>query len=229
VEARVVKRSRAVTEEEAQAGLKNIEVTMTQEKETVRITARRLRERWVDLERVAALVRVPAGAVLDLGTGNGPVNLTGGTGGVKVRTSNGPIQVKDSKGTLRLTTTNGPIVVTGAKGVAELKTSNGRIDLQAEQAVVTAHSSNGAISFGGSLAGGAHSFSSNNGRITLTLPADARFRVDAATGNGTVRNEFPAKVTAGTRRRLQATVGERPAATVKLQTGNGSIDIRKKQ
>jgi RNA polymerase sigma factor (sigma-70 family) len=228
VEARLTKRSQATTEEEAAEGLKNIEVQMTQEKGAVRITARRLRERRDSHEEVAAELRVPPGAVLDLRTSNGSVRLTGGTGAVKAQTSNGAIRAEGGKGALRLTTRNGAIAVTGATGVVELKTNNGRIDLQAENAVVKAETSNGAIAFRGSLAGGEHTFSTRNGAVTVTLPAGAKFRVDAATHLGTVKNEFTAAAAKPGRRQV-ATVGEKPTATLKLHTSNGSIEIRKQK
>jgi hypothetical protein len=228
VEARLTKRSQAHTEEEAREGLKNIDVQMTQEKGTVRITARRLQEKRVIQGEVAAQLRVPPGAVLDLRTSNGPVKVTGGTGDVKVLTSNGPIRVEGRKGALRLTTRNGPIVVDGATGVAELKTNNGRIDLQAEKAAVKAETSNGAIAFSGSLAGGEHTFSTSNGPITVALPAGAQFRVDATTTHGAIKSEF-ISATVQTGRHVVVTVGEKPTATLKLHTSNGPIEIRKQK
>ncbi len=228
VEARLTKRSRAETEDEAVEGLKNVEVEMTQEKGAVRITARRLREKRDSQEEVAAELRVPAGAVLDLRTSNGPVRLTGTAGAVKVQTSNGAIRTEGGKGPLRLTTRNGAIAVRGATGLVELKTSNGRLDIQADKAVVKAETSNGAIAFRGSLADGSHSLSTNNGAITVTLPAAAQFRVEATTSLGTVKSEF-AGAAAKPGRRLLATVGEKPTATLKLHTSNGSIEIRKQK
>jgi DUF4097 and DUF4098 domain-containing protein YvlB len=226
VEARLTKRSRAGTEEAAREGLENIDVQMAQEKGAVRISARRLRQKQDSHEEVAAELRVPPGAVLDLRTNNGSVRLTGAMGAVKAQTSNGAIRAEGSKAALRLTTRNGAITVTGATGVVELKTSNGRIDLQAEKAVVKAETNNGTIAFRGSLADGEHTFSTRNGPITVTLPAGARFRVDATTHLGTVKSEF-AGAAAKPGRHLVETVGEKPTATLKLHTNNGSIEIRK--
>src|SRR5262249_48604123 len=141
-------------------------------------------------EGVSAVVHVPPGALLDLRTDNGAVQLTAGTGEVRVRTSNGAIRVKDSKGSLRLTTANGAIAVTGARGPVDLKTLNGSITLQGEKVVVKAHTSNSGIRFTGVLADGKHSFSTNNGTIVLTLPANAKFQMDAETTNGTIVNDF---------------------------------------
>jgi RNA polymerase sigma factor (sigma-70 family) len=231
VDARLTKQSRAATEEEAKEALKNIEIDMKQDKDTIKITARRLQEKdRTSQESVSAEVRVPAGAVLDLRTNNGGVEVTGGTGNVAVKTSNGSIQVKDAKGSMRLTTQNGSIVATGVTGLAELTTSNGQIDLRAEKAVVTAHTSNGEVRFSGTLADGKHSLTTSNGRVQLTLPAGARFKVDARTSLGGIENDFGPGASARVgRAHLQTSVGDDPKSTITLETSNGGIEIRKKK
>src|SRR5262249_3837078 len=71
VDARVTKGSQHETKEQAQDGLKNIDVTMTQDRDSVVITARRLQEvKWPAEQSASALLRVPPGAVLDLRTSN---------------------------------------------------------------------------------------------------------------------------------------------------------------
>jgi RNA polymerase sigma factor (sigma-70 family) len=232
VDARLTKQSQAATQEQARQALKNIEVKWTQDRDTIRIIARRLKEEKQDnQESVSAVVHVPPGALLDLRTDNGAVQLSAGTGEVRVRTSNGAIRVKDSKGSLRLTTANGAIAVTGARGPMDLKTQNGSITLQGEKVVVKAHTSNSGIRFTGVLADGKHSFSTNNGSIVLTLPANAKFQMDAETTNGTIVNDFSsANVRAHPgHARVQDTVGDNPAVAVQLHTQNGSIQVRKKK
>jgi RNA polymerase sigma factor (sigma-70 family) len=231
VKAQVTKEVQDETEEKAKAGLKNIDVKMTQDKDTIQITASHPQTQlWRRQASASAEVHVPAGSVLDLHTSNGQVKITGGTGKVTVHTSNGAIKVKDNKGALHLATTNGAINIAGATGSIELETTNGPIDLQAEKAVVKAHGTNGAINFSGTLADGPHSFATNNGRILLTLPPDAQFKVDAATSNGAITSDFTAAASARSdKKHLLATVGENPTATIKLRTSNGAIEIRKKK
>ncbi len=233
VNARVVKTGHGDTKEQAEAGLKNVEVTMEQDKDAVRIAARRLEEKQDQphQEGVSTAVHVPPGAILKLKTSNGGVKLTGGTGKVQVATSNGGIQAKDCKGHLHLTTGNGPIVVSGATGPVELTTTNGAINLQAENAVVTAHTSNSPIRFQGSLADGKHAFTTSNGPIALTLPAEAKFRASAMTSHGSVVNEFApgSGGPSGGSVVAQAVVGDSPAVALTLQTSNGPITIRKKK
>jgi hypothetical protein len=84
------------------------------------------------------------------------------------------------------------------------------------------------------LAEGEHLFHTLNGSITLTLPADARFRVDAQSGLGKVASQFVVTgMTAKKRDFLQDTlrgsVGDNPATGINLRTGIGSIEIQKEK
>jgi RNA polymerase sigma factor (sigma-70 family) len=236
VTARVTKRSEAGTEDEAKEALKAIDLKLTQDQDqkqdVVRITAKQPNAEDHRRTHVGAdaEVHVPPGAVLNLQTSNGAVNLTGGTGAVTIDTSNGAIVVKDGKGTLQLNTSNGAITVTGATGKIDLKTSNGPIDLMAEKAAVKARTSNGGVAFAGTLTDGPHLLTSTNGSIRLTLPADAQFKVAAMTSHGKVVNEFGPEPsgTAG-RTMLNVTVGKDPKVEIGAQTSNGGIEIRKKK
>jgi RNA polymerase sigma factor (sigma-70 family) len=234
VTARMTKRTEAASEDEAKQALKDIDLKLTQDKDkpdAVRITAKYPDEnRQGHQVGVDAEIRVPAGAVLELRTSNGAVNLTGGTGGVVVNTSNGAIVAKDGKGRLQLNTSNGAITVTGATGKIDLKTSNGPIELKAEKAAVSARTSNGGVTFAGTLADGPHMLTTTNGPVRLTLPADARFKIAAMTSYGQVANEFGVELsgTAG-RTLLNATVGKDPKVEIGVQTSNAGVEIRKKK
>jgi DUF4097 and DUF4098 domain-containing protein YvlB len=229
VDARLTKQSQAETKELADEGLQNIRLDLAQEKDTVRVIATRIREDVKNRsEGVDAVVKVPPGSVLDLKTSNGSVKLTGGTGKVAVQTSNGSVHVVGATGELRLVSSNGPIAVTGARGKVDAKTSNGSIDLDVDRGVVMAHTSNGQVRVRGTLADGAHSVTTSNGRIAITLPTDARFKFDASTVNGGIANDFspaPKSKPAGTSQR--GTVGDNPAVSLTLRTTNGGIQILK--
>jgi DUF4097 and DUF4098 domain-containing protein YvlB len=228
VKAEVTKRCTGSTEEAAKENLEKIEVKMSQEGDTLRITAR-LRDRQAfNNAGASAVVYVPAGASLELHSSNGKVGVTGVTGSQTISTSNGPIQVKGSKGQLGLTTSNGPITVDGGTGPIQLESSNSPIALTAENAVVTAQTSNGGIRFQGSLAEGKHAFESSNGSISLTLPPEAHFHLDAATSNGSITSAFA--LTEGGRSgksHLRGSVGTNPTMSLKLETSNGSITLHK--
>ncbi len=213
VKADVTKRGAGSTQAAAQDDLKNIQVSMTQDSNTIRIIARRTNQAInIGNSGARANVQVPAGAVLDLRTSNGRLDVNGATGDVTARTSNGRIQITDSTGRL------------------ELDTSNGSIEVESDSAVVSAQTSNGQIVFTGALAQGNHSFRSSNGRITLTLPASASFRVNADTSNGRVTSDFFVKQSGGSdEKRLSGTVGENPTSSIEAHTSNSNIEIRQGQ
>jgi RNA polymerase sigma factor (sigma-70 family) len=230
VAAKVIKNTTAGTPEEAQEELKKVEVTMQQDGDTVTITARRVEDQKPQVNRGASVeLQVPAGAVLALETSNGGVTVTGATGDVTAHSSNGGIQVKGSKGKLQLTTNNGGIRAEGG-GRLDLKTTNGALVIRTENAVVAAHTSNGSIQLTGRLAQGNHSLATSNGSITLTLPADAQFRLDAGTSRGAVSSAFSwsQKETTG-KTSLRGTVGADPSVAIKLRTSNGSIALRRQE
>ena len=67
---------------------------------------------------------------------------------------------------------------------------------------------------------------SQNGGITLVMAEGCAGRVDAATGRGVVRSDFPVDCVGGvqTRRRLQGTIGSGPTE-LKMITLNGNLWI----
>jgi hypothetical protein len=204
------KRGAGFTRAEAEDDLKNVLVTMTQEGDTLRIRAERTDAPFVTGNTGASfVVSVPTGAALELRTSNGQITTFDVTGDVFAQTSNGEIDVR------------------GGAGRLDLGTSNGRIEIEARDARVDAGTSNGRISFRGSLAEGDHRFDTSNGSIDITLPSDARFRIDASTSNGDVSTEFPVTVSGSLDdNELRGTVGENPSVSIIATSSNGSIDIR---
>ena len=209
--AEVTKRGAGFSQAAAKDDLKNVEVTITQEDDTVRIIARRTGGPVLMGNSGASIeLTVPAGASLDLQTSNGHIRSNGVTGDISMDTSNGELEVD------------------GGGGRLDLATSNGRIDVEARDAIVDAHTSNGQIGFRGSLAGGSHGFRTSNGRIVITLPAESQFRIDASTSNGDVSTEFPVSRSGSSRdEELHGVVGENPDVSITATTSNGDIDIRK--
>src|SRR5262249_26641995 len=206
---RVTKQGSGDTAEAAEAALKNIELDLAQEGDTVRVRAGLLDKEKQTNSEASAELRVPPAAVLELRTSNGAVTLQGGSGKADVQTSNGLIQAKGRTGSLHLVTSNGAITV------------------QAEKAQVTAQTSNGSVQFGGTLAKGEHSLQTSNGNVLLALPAEAQFRFDAETSLGRIANEFSHERPQGrTGDHLTGSVGQNPSTSIRLRTSNGNIVLR---
>lgn len=224
----VIKRGGGGSQREAEDDLKNVEVTLTQDGETIRVVARRSDQR-IDIGNsgASAKLRVPAGAILDLRSSNGAIVSAGPIGDLKAQTSNGPIDVRSANGQLDLNTSNGGITINGGRGLLNLETSNGRIDITADNVVVLGRTSNGGFRFTGSLAQGRSEMHTSNGGIDVTLPAEAQFVIDANTSNGNIDSDFAVTSQDFSDNRLYGTVGSDPDVTLALQTSNGGIDLRR--
>lgn len=78
---------------------------------------------------VVFFVHAPKDAVLNLETKNGPIDVNGVNGNVKLRATNGPIAVQDCGGNVDVHTKNGPIAFHGERGEVRLNAENGPIAL----------------------------------------------------------------------------------------------------
>ena len=223
----VIKRGGGLSQQDAQDDLKNVEVTMTQDGDTIRVVAKRTDQR-VDIGNsgASARLRVPEGALLDLHSSNGLITSSGPVGDVQAQTSNGPIDVRGSRGQLDVNTSNGPVTINGGSGAIDVETSNGPIDITADNVVVVARTSNGPIRFSGSLAQGRSELRTSNGSLVVTLPADAQFVVNAETSNAKITSDFAVTAQDFSDSRLRGTVGSDPGTTLDLRTSNGPIELR---
>jgi DUF4097 and DUF4098 domain-containing protein YvlB len=226
----VTKRGSGDTTDEAKADLKNIQVTMNQEGSTVRVTAQRTDKRTdIGNSGASAKLTVPPGSILQLRTSNGKVTASGEAAAVTVQSSNGAVDVRGATGALDLKTSNGNITTNGGSETIALETSNGVIDATTTKEVqITATSSNGGLKFSGPLAANSKNvLRTDNATIVVTLPAAASFTLDASTSNGKIASGFAVKGDNPRDTELKGTVGSDPQTSLKLQTSNGNIEIRK--
>lgn len=233
VEIKVTKRTGGSSQEAADDDLDNIDVHFEQAGNKIVINVRSINPKPF-LNRGAAIeIQVPEGSTLDLKTTNGKVGSVGLVGDTVVHTSNGPIQAQGTRGTLDLETSNGAISVQGGVGKIRAKSSNGGIDITADKTLLDAHTSNGRISFKGKLGAGDHVLSTSNGSVSVKLPADAAFKLEARTSNGKISTDFtsdsetPGKKKKPSKSQLSGTFGDGPtSASLDIHTSNGSIEIR---
>jgi DUF4097 and DUF4098 domain-containing protein YvlB len=205
---------------------KKIEATLTEQEGAVVLKATYTPNPSAPDQRgAAAVVTVPASSVLVLHTSNGPITLTGLTGTVLADTSNAGVTEKGAMQAVRARTSNGPIAIDGGTGLITVATSNASVDVKATDAVVQAESSNGAVSFAGSLASGASRMATSNAAITVTLPKDAAFTVDAQTSNSKITSDFALAGGSQTQDRVTGTAGTGGGTTLILVTSNGDVHM----
>ncbi len=249
VNAQVKRTGEGSSEAAALADAQNIDVALVLQGSTAVLTATYTPspDRVTGSRGAAATVSVPAGSSVKLVTSNGAVTVRDIAGAVTATTSNGRITVDNAASAVVVEATNGEIIVRGnatgvhartsngavtvdgAGGVVDVRTSNGPIQLTgARDATLDVGTSNGRVTFTGSMAIGTHRLEVSNGPISITLPADASFGIDATTTNAKVKTAF-AMTPAGavTDTELHATVGANPGIRITATTSNGDISVIK--
>ena len=104
------------------------------------------------------------------------------------------------KSSLRLASVNdGDIVVENVSGDIEVNNVNGNVTLTSVSGSAVAHALNGNLvaSFREVTAGKAMSFSSMNGKVDVTFPADLKANVVLKSDNGEVLSDFDVKLDQG--------------------------------
>lgn len=188
------------------------------------------RDHMVDYE-----VWAPATARLQLELKTGSMLVENFREDVHIDTVTATVQLRNLAGHTSVNTLNGSIEATHCSGRLEATTISGTLRFRDSfTRYLSARTTSGDIYFvGGLRASGSYEFSSNEGLIELTLPADASFELKADSSKGTVISEFPLK------RRSHGRVPQRPlqrsllgtaqtgGAMVRATSFSGTIRIRK--
>ena len=127
-----------------------------------------------------------------------------------------------------VSTVNGEVAIEGAAAPVAATTVNGRILVHTTVGPVKANTVNGSIEAAmDALTGGDIELETVNGAVTAVLPSSLNAVVDAATVNGRVETDFPLQVTGKiSPRHVRGTIGT-GGMTLKLNTVNGSVTIRR--
>lgn len=161
-------------------------------------------------------------------TKSGGVTVKRATGAVTAKSGFGPVDVEGAPAGATLESSSGNVRLRGGQGAVVLTSNFGSIDAEVAGATVKATSKSGGVSVKGALADGESSLHSGFGKVTLTLPADSRFRLDAATKFGQVTTAFPlTKTDEKGKSRLRGVVGDDPKTTLKLTADSGDVEVRK--
>jgi DUF4097 and DUF4098 domain-containing protein YvlB len=165
---------------------------------------------------------------LDATTSGGSIHLTDGEGTLKVHTSGGGIDVATGSGSLEATTSGGGIRVKDFNGPTRVNTSGGGLSL--EHLVGEVHGSTSGGSIHAVLSaplGEATKLTTSGGGITVRLPENEAFNLDASTSGGSVRSEFPvASIGKAGHSHLKGTVNGGGKSVV-LHTSGGSIQVNR--
>lgn len=183
-----------------------------------------------DTESVNFTVLLPRGVKLLVSSGNGDVDVTGAGADVRASSGNGEVRISDIAGGVKASSGNGAVSVEGARGPVSATSGNGGVMVSTASGPVTARSGNGNIEVSMAALSSTDDmvFSTGNGSITITVPANFEGEIDANQPHGEIRSDFPITITNGRigTGRLRGTIGK-GGRRIKMTTGNGRIAIRR--
>jgi hypothetical protein len=129
---------------------------------------------------------------------------------------------------LGVSTVNGGVEVSGATAEVRASTVNGRVSAASSGGPVNASTVNGDIDVRmRELGTGDLEYSTVNGSIEIEVPANLDADLDMRTVNGSLSADFPITVQGRVNpRRMRATIGK-GGRRLRLETVNGSVELRK--
>jgi hypothetical protein len=129
---------------------------------------------------------------------------------------------------LGISTVNGGVTVNGATSEVRASTVNGRVSAQSSGGPVNASTVNGDIDVRmRELGTGDLEYSTVNGSIEIEVPANLDADIDMRTVNGSLSADFPITLQGRVNpRRMRATIGK-GGRRLRLETVNGSVELRK--
>ncbi|HEX8247656.1 MAG TPA: hypothetical protein VF599_05775 [Pyrinomonadaceae bacterium] len=192
----------------------------------------------IKLTSRASQIAVESVARVKIENIGGDISLNNIAGGIDAGTYQGDVMVEKSAGAMSLFATTGNIVVFDVEPSEvgdsfKAKTRNGAVTLQSiGHSLVEAGSTSGSIRYNGEFtSGGQYTFTTNNGTILLSVPAESSCRINANYGLGAFQSEIALKdvqKTSGTQvQKLTALLGAGDA-NLTLTTYSGAIRIKKK-
>jgi DUF4097 and DUF4098 domain-containing protein YvlB len=166
------------------------------------------------------------GGELHATTGSGSITLDGVGGNVRASTGSGGIHADAIGGGLTAKTGSGNVELTQtAPGDVEAETGSGNIALHGVHGRIRAHAGSGSVTAEGSPTGD-WSLHTASGSVTVRLPADAGFNLEASSGSGNISTTHELTVTGviGGRHELHGKAhGGGPV--ISASTASGSIRV----
>jgi DUF4097 and DUF4098 domain-containing protein YvlB len=147
---------------------------------------------------------------------NGRFELADVGGDLTVHHVNGRGAVRNIAGSVEMHYTNGALEIDRAGGDVNLHLVNGRVEIRHAGSSVNVRGVSGSIDLTGAIRGDVK-VSNSHGRITLNVPGNSRFKLDARSAIGTVSSELDVRDVAGVQ-------GDAPHVDLRSETGR--IELR---
>jgi hypothetical protein len=157
-------------------------------------------------------VHVPRESDLDIHSGDGNLRIDDVRGNFQLETNDGNVRIHDAEGLLHANTHDGNIDVEGRFDMLNLRTGDGNID-----AKVSASQNPQA---GWTLRSG-------DGNIRLALPDNFAADLNAHTGDGSVKVDFPITTSGSSQETSVRGKINGGGISIELQTGDGDVRVEK--
>jgi DUF4097 and DUF4098 domain-containing protein YvlB len=168
-------------------------------------------------------------AGMDIQSVHGSITVVGGADVLALESVQGLITVTGAEGRVNVTSVNQGIELADIRGDVQAEAVNGRIHMRGIDAGrVSAETVNGSVSYEGAIRNdGWYRFSTHNGGIELTIPANTGATFTASTFNGTLHTAFPVTLhEAKEGKEFRFTLGS-GGARIELESFNGTMSIRR--
>ena len=215
-------------------GANGVHITESQTGEHVSLNVRVPRMEWgwgVHNRSVTITLTVPREADLTAETGDGHVRISSLAGKIEVHTGDGHITVTSLRGELRLRTGDGHVEGDNLDGMLSVQTGDGRVRVNGRFDALELRTNDGSVDAEarmGSKIVREWYVTTGDGAVRLRIPGNFSADLDAHTGDGRIRVDFPLTVPAG--RMSESTVEGKlngGGPPLRVRTGDGSITISK--
>jgi DUF4097 and DUF4098 domain-containing protein YvlB len=160
-------------------------------------------------------------------TAGGGVYAKGCEGDLKLRTSGGRIEVSGGSGSLEAVTSGGGIALHTFRGPAKVTTSGGAIRIHHVTGALEASTSGGSIEATLSNLDAPVKLATSGGHVTVHVPENAAFDLDAQTSAGRVNSDLALSAEGKPERNRIAGKVNGGGKQVHLRTSGGGINVRK--
>jgi len=184
----------------------------------------------VEVESKSGDVKLaPIGGMAKVRTLSGDV-VIGGSAGADVDVKSGDVTADNILGDAYLKTLSGNVHATKVKGSVEAESVSGDVELKdiSEAKTATGKSVSGDVVYTGTvLAGGNYEFSTHSGDVTMRIPANAAFDLEANSFSGTIDSDFEIQVMGKlSPNEIHGTVNG-GGARVRVKSFSGDVEIKK--
>jgi DUF4097 and DUF4098 domain-containing protein YvlB len=161
---------------------------------------------------------------------SGDIHLTKAAGGADCNTVSGDVTVAEVTGSAFLKSVSGDVKASGVKGSVEAESVSGDIGLTevSEASTVRVKALSGEVLYrGGVSKQGNYSLKSHSGTVTLYIPADSAFDLEAETFSGEIQSDFEIKVMGKVSPKELSGSVNGGGAVLKVSSFSGDIKLKK--